>query len=155
MKRAKIGDIIEIPTPVGLVYAQYTHRNRDFGELLRVYAKKYTERPEEVAEILKSELQMICFYPVQLGLKDRLVEVVGHCPVPAESSAFPLFRMGSVNQVTLKVKTWWFWDGEKEWPHGELTPEERYYPMRSVWMHGYLIDRIVEGWRAENDPTTI
>jgi len=112
MKRAKIGDIIEVPTPVGLVYAQYTQFNRKYGELLRVYAKRYAERPADLAEILQGELQMICFYPIQLGLKDRLVEIVGRCPIPAESSTFPLFRTGVANQVTLKVKTWWFWDGE-------------------------------------------
>jgi len=152
MKRAKIGDIIEIPTPLGLVYAQYTHNHREYGELIRVYEKKYAERPTDLAQILNGELQLICFYPVRLGLKERVVEVVGHCPVPAESSTFPLFRTGVADQATLKVKTWWFWDGEKEWPHGDLTPEQRYYPMRSVWMHGMLIYRIVEGWRAETDP---
>jgi hypothetical protein len=95
MKRAKIGDIIEIPTLLGLVYAQYTHFHREYGELIRVYAKKYTERPTDLAQILEEELQMTCFYPVQPALKARLVEVVGHCPVPTESSVFPLFRGGS------------------------------------------------------------
>jgi hypothetical protein len=153
MKRAKLGDIIEIATPLGLVYAQYTHRNDEYGELLRVYSQRYADRPTDIGQILRSELQLMCFYPLQAAIKFRLVEVVGHCPVPPESSTFPLFRTGIENKVTLKVKTWWFWDGEKEWPHGDLTPEQRRYPMRGIWNHEFLIDRIVSGWRAETDPS--
>ncbi len=155
MKRAKIGDIIEIPTSLGLVYAQHTHFHREYGELLRVYAQKYAQRPADLSQILQGDQQLMCFYPLQAAIKFRLVEAVGHCPVPAESAAFPLFRTGIEDRDTLKVKNWWFWDGERSWPHGELTPEQERYPMRGIWNHEYLIDRIVEGWRAENDPTTI
>ena len=39
MSRAKIGDIIEIPTPVGLVYAQFTHFHKKSKPWLRRHSK--------------------------------------------------------------------------------------------------------------------
>ena len=37
MARLKIGDIVEIKTGKGLVYAQYTHKHQQYGALLRVF----------------------------------------------------------------------------------------------------------------------
>ena len=37
MARLKIGDIVEIETSKGNVYAQYTHKHKQYGALLRVF----------------------------------------------------------------------------------------------------------------------
>jgi hypothetical protein len=57
------------------------------------------------------------------------------------------------HQETGKVRRWWFGDSKRSRRIGNLTAEQRYLPICGIWMHGYLVDRIVEeGWHAETDP---
>ena len=55
-KKIKIGDIIEIKTEKGLVYAQYTHLNSLMGNLIRVFTGFYETRPENFDNIIKYSL---------------------------------------------------------------------------------------------------
>ena len=43
------------------------------------------------------------------------------------------------------------WDGEREWFQKELSEEERRYPLIEVWNDTLLKERIVEGWRPEQE----
>ena len=65
---------------------------------------------------------------------------------PSENKAFPVFRDGIADPRTEKVAVWWFWDGEKEWRVGKITPEQRKMPIRSLWNCKMLVERIEEGW---------
>lgn len=51
-KRAKIGDVIEIDTGDGLAYAHYSHKHKPFGALLRVFNRRYPERPADLAAMV-------------------------------------------------------------------------------------------------------
>ncbi len=72
--------------------------------------------------------------------------------VPEHSRKFPLFRVGVIHPETGKVETWWLWDGEKEWPIGSITEDERKLPIRASWNDTMLVQRIEEGWLPKNDP---
>jgi hypothetical protein len=152
MAHLKLGDILEIPTPKGLAYAQYINRHKKYGALLRVFSSLHDRRPDDVKDAV-GDVQFVCFFPLQAAVNQEIVAVAGNAPVPKDTSVFPTFRTGVVDPATGKVTVWWFWDGEKEWRVGTLTPEQRSMPIRGVWNDTILVERIVSGWRPENDPT--
>lgn len=151
MKRPRIGDIIEIPTAKGLAYAQYTHEHSLYGGLLRVFDTLYKERPENFSSLVKSEVRFSTFLPLQASVRMGIYNVVGHEQVAHPNRSFPIFRDGIADPKTNKVSVWWFWDGKKEWPVGELTAEQRKMPVLGIWNAKMLEYRLEEGWRPETD----
>lgn len=154
MGRVKLGDIIEIPTPKGLAYAHFINKHSRYGALLRVFSTLHGHRPPDVSEVVAGDVQFLCFFPLQAAVNQEIVVLVGNASIPAEAARFPVFRAGVADPTTKKVAVWWFWDGESEWKVGALTDEQRKMPIRGVWNDTFLIERIVSGWRPENDPTT-
>jgi hypothetical protein len=152
MARLKIGDIVEIKTGKGLVYAHYTHKHLQYGALLRVFRMFYEVRPSDFTELVTNRPAFMCFFPLGAAVNRSLVSIVGNVVVPPEAQAFPTFRGGVANPPTGKVKVWWLWDGEKEWRVGELTAEQRKLSIRGVWNDTLLIERIESGWTPETDP---
>lgn len=152
--RTRIGDIVEIRTSIGLGYAIYTHRHTvrpRFGHLLRIFDRIFDARIERVDLLAEVPIRFSIFFPLQTAINRGLVQIVGNIPVPDELKAFPLFRTGSSNPISREVGTWWLWDGEREWPVGALTKEQRKLPIRGVWNDTMLVHRIESGWRPEND----
>jgi hypothetical protein len=49
------------------------------------------------------------------------------------------------------VTTWFICDGEQETRRETLGPEDLKLFIASIWNHAYLVDRIVEEWRPEQD----
>ncbi|GGY20444.1 hypothetical protein [Paludibacterium paludis] len=153
MAKLKIGDIVEIKTGKGLTYAQYTHKHKQYGALLRVFGNFYCARPGDFAELVKNRPAFICFFPLSAAVDQGIVSIVDNVAVQSEAQAFPTFRAGVIDPSTRKVGVWWLWDGEKEWRAGELTAEQRKFPIRGVWNDTLLIERIESGWTPETDPT--
>jgi hypothetical protein len=154
LKRPAIGDVIEIATPEGLAYAQYTHKHDrppKYGALLRVLPGIFASRPEEFSELVKQEARFCVFFPLGAAVARQIVSVVGHEEVPEECRPFPLFRAGVKDPATGHVQTWWLWDGEREWRIGKLAPEQRALPLRQVWNDTLLVKRIVEGWSPADE----
>lgn len=149
MAKAKIGDIVEIRTKLGLFYAQCSHKHREFGHLLRVFGRGYNVRPDSFEEAINLPPQFLCFFPLDEAVKLGVVSIVGNAPVPEEGKPFPIFRDGVADPNTKKVKTWWLWDGETEWRVGDLTPDQRKFPIREVINDTLLIEHIETGWTHE------
>jgi hypothetical protein len=150
--RAKIGNIVEIGTPSGLAYALYTHRNAEFGAMLRLFDILHASRPSSCETLVKDAVRFTTFYPLQPAVNRGFVQIIGNVSVPEDLRAFPLFRAaGLIDPQTRRATSWWLWDGTEEWRIGDLTPEQRKLPIRSIWNHAFLVDRIVEGWRPETD----
>jgi len=150
--RPKIGDLIEIPTPKGMAYAQYTHKHNNppkFGPLLRVFPGLYDERPDDFSRIVNLKPQIITFFPLGAACNRKIVTIVSNEPVPEEAKAFPTFRSG-IRDREGKVNCWWLWDGQREWKVGSLSPGMEKFPIRGVWSDTLLIERIVKGWSREN-----
>jgi hypothetical protein len=151
MKRPRIGDIIEIPTAKGLAYAQYTHQHPQFGGLIRVFDTLHEKRPDNFGSLVKGDVRFSTFFPLQAAVKRGIYSVVGHQEVASPNKPFPIFRNGIADPETKKVSAWWFWDGQKEWRVGEITPEQRKFPLLGVWNDTMLVCRIEEGWHPETD----
>ena len=156
MRRVQFGDIFEIKTSKGLAYGIYTHRHvrpPRFGAVIRIFDRLCRSRPSDIAEIASSPVRFTTFFPLQTAVNRSLVEVVGNVVVPDGLKAFPLFRSGNADPKTKKVDTWYLRDLENDliWAVGTLTSEQKKLPILGVWNDTYLIHRIEEGWRAEND----
>lgn len=144
--KPSIGDVVEIPTPQGLAYAQYAHHHDRYGAMLRVLGGLYEERPADFAELAAKRERFNVFFPLAAAIAEGIVEPIANEPVPEHAREFPLFRTGRRNPKTGKVDVWWFWDGEREWPVEELSDEQRDVSIRGIVNDTRLIERIVSGW---------
>ena len=151
MARLSIGDVVEIRTAGGLAYAQYTHKHKQYGALLRVFGSFYDMRPSNCASLVRQRPVFSCFFPLGAAVSRKIVSVIGNVAVPEEAQSFPIFRAGVVDPHSNKVESWWLWDGEQEWRVGDLTSEQRKLPIRGVWNDTLLIERIESHWTPETD----
>ncbi len=62
MAKLKIGDIVEINTAKGLAYAQYTHKHKQYGALLRVFGRLFDARPDGFVDLINSRPAFMCFF---------------------------------------------------------------------------------------------
>jgi hypothetical protein len=149
--RTQVGDVLELQTPRGLAYAQYTHRNAKFGSLIRVLPGFYADRPVDLATLVSGPSTFVVFYPVRAAVSKGVATVVARVPVPQHASEFPLFRSGTPDPFSGKVNNWWLWDGEQSWPVGALSPDQRRLPIRMIVNHTGLIELIATEWTPEKD----
>ena len=144
--KLKLGDIIEISTPKGLAYAQYTQKHPLMGNLIRVKEGFYENRPPSLSTLAGKKNRIIVFVPLKAMADREMVHIVGNEPIPVQDQKLPVFRNGIRNKMDGTMK-WWLWDGEKEWPIGyHLTEEQKHYPLLGTWNDTLLVDRITSGW---------
>jgi hypothetical protein len=146
VKRLKLGDVVEIPTNRGLAFAQYTHRHPQFGWLIRVLPGFYPARPGSLRQVVDQPARFSIFFPLAAAVNQRLLAVVANELVHEKDRPFPIFR-----EVMPGTKVWWLWDGERSWRVGDLTPEQRKMPLRSIVNHKALLDMIESGWTPERE----
>jgi hypothetical protein len=153
-RNPKFGDIIEIRTPKGLVYAQYTHKHDKpprYGALIRILPGFFDERQKYFEELVNKQELFSSFVPLGVLVKRGIFEIVANEDIPERCKPFPLFKAGNRSTKTGKITDWWLWDGEKEWRVGALTPDQYDLPMQSVLNDTMLIHRIVSGWRPRDE----
>jgi hypothetical protein len=152
----RIGDVVEIATSKGLAYAQVTHkhsqRHSAYGPLLRIVPGFFTKRPERLEELVRKQPAATMFCALRAAVKSGVCELVGNVPVPTDAKTFPVFRASSDDPGLDSPKNWWFWDGEKTWSVGKITPEQRRMPLREIVDGTLLRERIEAGWSAATDP---
>jgi len=153
--RPKIGDLIEIATPKGFAYAQYTHehsRPPRMGSLLRVLPGVFSSRPESPERLIDGRELFSTFYPlrVELGRHDTQFKIIGNERIPEWAIAFPVFRNGLPSPDGI-VHEWWLWDGEKEWRHGKITPEIVSFPVLGIVNDTLLFEMIEKQYTPEGD----
>ena len=153
MTTPKIGAVVEILTSKGFAYAHYTHRHKQYGALLRVFAEQNVTRPLNFKDLVMRTPSFMCFFPLSAAVTKHIVSIVSNVPPSGEALEFPTFRAGIVDPTTRKVSEWWLWDGEKEWKVGVLTKAQRRFPIRGVWNDTLLAERIESGWTVEQDST--
>jgi len=145
-ERPKLGDIVEIPLPEnGAGYAQYTHKHKRYGALLRVFQVR--EKMKSITVLSKAPHQFTTFFPLGAAVNRGIVSIVGNLPIRDEFKTFPTFRAGVANESGV-VEVWWLWDGENEERVGKLSSEQMKYPIRGVINDTLLIERICEGWHG-------
>lgn len=119
-----------------------------YGSLLRVMPGVYSERPDDIADVVRQKELFSTFFPLNAGLrrKNSAFQIIGNEPIPDWAVPFPVFRNGLPDREG-KIHEWWLWDGEKEWKVGKLTPEQiRSYPGLAVANDTAIIEMIENGW---------
>jgi hypothetical protein len=92
------------------------------------------------------------FFPLGIACSRGIVHVVASERVPEHSASFPIFRSFHRDRTGKRVGPWFLWDGEREWRVETLSDHQiRDYPPRGVWNDTLLIERILAGWRHEDD----
>lgn len=59
-----VGDVLELPTRNGPRHAQYTHHDPEFGALLRVIDRAYSERPSDLNKVVREPAAFVTFFPL-------------------------------------------------------------------------------------------
>ncbi len=150
--RAKIGDIIEIPTKRGRAYAQFIAQVEPYGALIRVFDGLFDTRPK-ASTLTALPVRFTNFFPLTSALKQKVVTKIGNEPVPASLRAQSLFRYGLPHPVTRKVEEWYLWDSENDQytKLDELTAEQSRLPRTGVWNIDFLVERIEGNWSPDQD----
>ena len=143
-RRIKIGDIIEIKTEKGFVYAQYTHKNSLMGNLIRVFTGFYKERPISFDDIVISDIRFMTFFPLQAAINQNILAIVSNTEIP-------IFKNGLTDPKTGKITKWWLWDGNKEWDIENPNKEQMKYSYQEIINDTLLIERILSEWRPEHE----
>jgi hypothetical protein len=154
MPRVKIGDIIEIKTPKGLFYAQYTHKLPKYGQLIQFTRTSFEHRPVDLKEILDCEIGIITFLPINAALREEEFQMIGNAPVPQDRQVFPVFRARGAISKDGKAINWYFWDGYKTWPKKcieNLSETERKLPILVLMGIPTLLACLEWGWKPIED----
>lgn len=153
-RRAKIGDVAELPTARGLAYAQYTHEHPMFGSVLRVLEGFHEERPADFEAVARGPILLETLLAFKGLTYTGEIEVAGNVVVPEERRPFPLFRAsGDVGSPTLGSTNWWLWDGKESWKIGTLSPGQEELPFKTYPSYALLITWIEEQRRnCDIDP---
>lgn len=158
-RKAKIGDVCEIKTPVGLAYVQYTHDHPSMGQLMRVLPGMYPNRPDLGKLAQEKELYYL-FYPLHYSIRDRKLEVAANEAVPRWAKPYPPMRASWGEDRTGKTLRWLITDASKEFTLDEipkmlhvddLTPEQRRFSPYQLWSHEAVVQRLTEGWTPERE----
>ena len=152
--RPILGDIVEINTPKGFAYAQYTHKHTKpprFGELIRVLPGLFEEEPEDFSQIVRERERFFVFFPLSAACNRRIVSIIANEKIPPIASDFPLLRQAGFVDRDGKVHDWWIFDGKRERRPRRSDPQIASLSPCEIWNDTLLIERIAEGWSIEND----
>lgn len=145
--RPRPGDVIEVKTPKGLAYAQFTHKDAVHGALLRVLPGLHATRPSDFTPLVMQRELFLVFFPLGAACNRKLVAIVAEEELPVRCRKFPTFRHGFAD-ADGTVAVWTLWNGKHEWRVTKLSAEEEHLPLLpGTWNDTLLIQRIAEGWR--------
>lgn len=148
--RPRIGDVVELKTPAGLAYAQYTHRHDTpprYGALIRVLPGTFDKRPETFTELVRQKERFFVFFPLGAACSRGITTIVANEEVPPAARLFPILR-----SRVYEGPSWWLWDGEREWRVFEQTPEIAALSIHQVVNDTMLADMIADGWSPSQVP---
>jgi hypothetical protein len=145
-KKVKLGDILQVLTSQGVAYAQVTHKNPEYGFLIRVFPGFYNQQPVDFSTVVNSEPQFSAFFVVQSAVNQGLLTVVENVPVPERLQVFPTFR----SRAGGPGGSLWLWNGnELSRLERALNSEEQKYPTRGIISAPLLVERIEKNYKSE------
>jgi len=145
-KKVKLGDILQVLTSKGVAYAQVTHKNPEYGFLIRVFSGFHNKHPASFADMVQGSVQFSAFFVVQSAVNQGLISVVGNVQIPEKLQAFPTFR--SRNGTT--GGSLWLWNGVESFRlERQLSSEELEYSTRVIISAPLLVERIQNNYRPE------
>ncbi|MGJ8678523.1 MAG: hypothetical protein ACSHX0_13495 [Akkermansiaceae bacterium] len=140
MRRPKIGDIVEVPTQLGLFYGLITHWNNQ-GDVTRFDPTPYKAPLSNFSDLFNFDKELmtkLCTFvgPLESGSE---IKVIAKTEIPKKLQPFPLFRSGTPHHETQKVNIWWIWDGKEAIRVGDLNEEQMKLPRDGAYNNAGLI----------------
>ncbi len=157
-QKASIGDIVEIRTPAGLGYVQYTHAAGTDGELVRVLPGLYTKRPSDFAALARQKELYFVFYIMNHALRAGQAEVVSNQSVPEWAKVHPMMRHAAAFDDFRRVIRWRIISAASRLTLeelqrtpllAELTPEQKKLSIHEIWPHAAMVKELARGWTPE------
>jgi len=157
-KKVHIGDIVEISTPAGLGYVQYTHDGDTEGELVRVLPGLYADRPSDLATLSRQKELYFVFYIMDYAVRAGLTTVVSNQPVPDWAQEPPMMRHPASFPALGRVTRWRIISAASRLTVDELlrtpvvtelTPEQTRLSVREIWPHAAMVKQLARGWTPE------
>jgi hypothetical protein len=157
-KNVSIGDIVEISTPAGLGYVQYTHDADTEGELVRVLPGLYRNRPADFATLARQKELYFVFYIMDYAVRAGLTTVVSNQPVPGWAQEPPMMRHPASFPALGRVTRWRIISAASRLTVDELlrtpvvtelTPEQTRLSVREIWPHTAMVKELARGWTPE------
>jgi hypothetical protein len=157
-KKATLGDILEVTTPRGLAYLQYTHEEGSMGSLVRVLPGLFPVRPKDLFALGRQKEVYFTFYTLDDALKRRDAEIVSNQPIPESARAHPIMRAAKGHDATGKTHAWTVVRADmpftpenlKRAPkYTSLTPDLAKLSIHQIWPHGLLVKRLAQEWTPE------
>ena len=146
----EIGEIYEISTARGFVYAQVTHKHPTLGWVVWVLPGLQPARPADLAPRVERDDGFFSFAPIDALVADGAATFVEAAAVPTSRSKFPLFRGYLTTDPAGRARDHRLWDGDRTWSIGDrLTVDQSKIPLRRVPSPALFIERLEEGWRPE------
>jgi hypothetical protein len=157
-KKAKIGDILEVKTPLGLVYMQYTHEEVSMGAIVRILPGFFSMRPRDFTELARQHELYFTFYTLRYAVPNGDVEIVSNQPVPHWAEPYPMMRHSNGADRTGKTHSWkilradtpFTLDNLRKSPNVvTLTPDLAKLSIHALWTHPLLAKRLAQSWTPE------
>jgi hypothetical protein len=144
-KRSRVGDVLEVAVPEGTIYLHYLGVHPEYGDGVAVCPKRFPS-PVPVDEKLFGNSYVV-FYPARAAVLRGLAKVVGQ--LPSRDLPRRLRRPGA--RLGSKVETWIIEEDSREEVKRLLSDEDLRLPLAVIWNHELLVQRVLEGWRPENE----
>jgi hypothetical protein len=144
-KRVGVGDVLEVTVPGGVAYLHYLGTHPDYGDGVAVSAGRFAEPVTVSEELFRNSY--VTFYPARAAVVRGLARLAGRLPSPGLPTR--MRRAGAMSGD--RVVTWIIEDSSGEEVKRRLSQDELRLPLAEIWNHEFLVQRVVDGWRPENE----
>lgn len=149
IRRLEIGAVLEIPTSTGYRYAQYTHRHKRYGCLLRVFQLVSQIPVTSFDFVATASATVPIFSFVSEAVKAGRFRIAAQLPISRLNLTFPVFRCAVLGHQPDLVLSWILWDGDREWQVSHLSDEEARLPILTLADPAGIV-KILEGSPCED-----
>jgi hypothetical protein len=149
-KRVRIGDVVEIQTKRGLVYAHYVLNHDEMGALLKLAQGFFEQQPGDFAQLMGKPARFVAFFPLGAAINRKIFKVVGNIPVSDADEKLPQFiASGHIDRKGC-VHNWLLKDNDRTIRLGRmLRKEHRSLPHWEIINDTLLIERLEDDWSPE------
>jgi hypothetical protein len=157
-KKAHVADIVELRTPAGLAYIQYTFDRGTDGQLVRVLPGFYSTRPSEFSSLARQRELYFVFYTLNYALRQGDANVIDNQPVPEWAKDPPPMRLRAFFGLIGKQIGWRIVNAADQLTPQELTrrpvikaltPEQKKLSIYEIWPHGVMVKQLARAWTPE------
>lgn len=149
-KRVRIGDVVEVPTKRGMVYAHYLLHHQEMGALLRLAPGFFEKQPEDLGLLITRPARFVTFLPLGAAINRDIFKIVGNVPISAVDQNLPLFKARGHIDRNGRVVDWLLKKNDRTIRLGrKLRQKYRNLPFWEVINDALLIERLEEDWTPE------